>query len=188
MRRSTRSPRHALFLATALLSLATPLAAQVAPGDRVRVSTGRASRFGTLVATPPDSVVFTVKDRRYAYHWTDISRFERSLGRETFKARGALTGGIVGGVLGLLVGLSFDAREDREYREGCPTQGCLVSGRIGAGMATAVGAVGGAGLGALVGLAVGARGVERWSLVAIPGASVTLRAGPGLALHLPLVR
>jgi hypothetical protein len=166
-------PRVRLVLATLLLALPLGAHAQsLTAGTRVRVATPEDRQIGYVERVTADSLVLAHPGHeRTAVAWSEAGRTEYSLGRRGNPGRGALVGA---GVLGTLTAVSFAlSSEDLQGYD----SSYYVSG-------VTVGALFGAGVGALAGLAWR---TERWATLPIgTGRASAPEFGPGLTLTVRL--
>jgi hypothetical protein len=165
--------RAVLVLATLLLALPTGAQAQsLTAGTRVRVATAEGRQIGYIERVTADSLVFAHPGQgRTAVAWSEAGRTEYSLGRVGNPGRGALIGA---GVLGALTAVSFALNS--EDLQGYDSS-YYVSG-------VTVGALFGAGVGALAGLAWR---TERWATLPVgPGRASAPEIGLGLTVTVRL--
>ena len=165
------SPRPLPFFAlTFLISLIFSTAnAQVADGELVRVRTVDGSKvLGTVSEVTSTGVSLTFPSGgSQNISYGDMESFHRSIGRRTYRKRGALIGAGAGVLLGISVGIAFgetcdDTFDDfGDFDDTCESFGFL------AGVYSSI--YYGAG-GALVGVIAGTfiKG-ERWQQISIPG-------------------
>jgi hypothetical protein len=178
--------RHAamtLRLLPCLIAFPVALGAQdsvvVAPGVRVRLSTDSIRLVGNLVRRVEDSI--TILDARsHAAHVLSLNSvrvFEISRGRTRRTGRGAWIGLLSGAGAGLVSTVVL-------CRNGCASSGGDFSGLIALAL-TGAGAVGGAGVGALIGSQIRS---ERWDRAAVSGIRVglipTWSRQPGVGLRI----
>ncbi len=163
----------ALLLAT-VASAANAQASTVAPGDRIRlrapeVVSGRLT--GTVLSASRDTLTVSDDGRTRVVPVSAITQLERSSGRSG--GAGARKGLLWGTGIGLGLALLYTGFSDPACAEG--TDDCV---------STATGFAVWTGLGAAVGLVVGAaRGSEQWERVPI-GVAVLRGGTPALAMSL----
>ena len=130
------------YLVASLLG-AHPALAQLQAGSRIRVTSDRGSRVGTLVSLETDSLRYTTSDTASvtALPLASVLKLERSVGKRSNAGRGATIGGVVGGGLGLGLGLIASADDDEFYDVG-PEDVAVVTlflGAVGAGVGALIG-------------------------------------------------
>ncbi len=143
---------HALnaLLASLVVSVASmwgaqPACAQVATGARIRVTTTRHSRVGTLVSIDGDSLRYTTSRTTEvtALPLASVVRLERSFGKRSAAGRGAMIGGLAGAGFGLFLGIAASTDNSGWWEVGPEEIGAV----------TAIVGAAGAGIGALIGAA-----------------------------------
>src|SRR5688572_21887553 len=122
---------------------ADPALAQLEAGSRIRVTSDRGSKVGTLVSLEADSLRYTASDTSgvTALPLASVLKLERSVGKRSNAGRGATIGGVVGGGLGLGLGLIASFDDDQFYEVG-PEHVAVVTlflGAIGAGVGALIG-------------------------------------------------
>ena len=150
-------PSITLFVATTLG--AYPVLAQLDAGSRIRVTTARHARVGTLVSLDNDSLRYTPsKDTAVtAIPVASVLRLERSAGKRPATGRGAKIGALAGGGFGLFLGIAASTDNSGWWEVGAEDIAA----------ATAFVGVVGAGIGALIGAA---SKQDRWEPVPLsPG-------------------
>jgi hypothetical protein len=116
---------------------------QLEAGSRIRITSDRGSRVGTLVSVENDSLRYTTSDTAAvtALPLASVVKLERSVGKRSNAGRGATIGGLVGGGLGLGLGLIASLDDDQFYEVG-PEDVAVVTlflGAIGAGVGALIG-------------------------------------------------
>lgn len=167
-------------LAAAALLAAAPAAAQIEPGERVRVHVaGQRSIVGTLRSLDEATLVVkaegsndVVTVSRSRLRGVDLSE------RRSRKKVGGLIGFVGGAAAGVATGIAADATEETVYCIFLPPEEC---GNYRAGRVIAFGVLGGA-LGATLG-AVVAPG-ERWGPVPADRVRVSVLTGRARAVGL----
>jgi hypothetical protein len=165
--------RVLLVLAALLLALAPGAHAQsLTAGTRLRVATDEGRQIGYVERATADSLVVVQPGHgRLALAWSEVGRAEYSLGRRGNPGRGALVGaGVLAGLTAISFALSSGDLQgyDSSY---------YVSG-------ITVGALFGAGVGALAGLAWRR---EQWAVLPVrTGRASAPHVGPGLTLTVRL--
>lgn len=136
-------PSLTLLVATTLG--AYPALAQLDAGSRIRVTTARHARVGTLVSLGSDSLRYT-RSRDTAVTAIPVAavvRLERSAGKRPATGRGAKIGALVGAGFGLFLGIAASADNSGWWEVGAEDIAA----------AAAIVGVAGAGVGALIGAA-----------------------------------
>jgi hypothetical protein len=155
-------------------------------GARLRVTSpalGPQRRVVTLLRQHADTIVVRAdgKGDSTALRSADITRLELSRGVHTQVRKGLIAGAISGAVIGAVISYASYKEPDCTSLDSCVDAG--IENR---GSETALGAVAGGCIGALVGAGVGAVWrVENWEYFPIPGRAMGLRVVPargGLAL------
>lgn len=124
---------------------AYPALAQLDAGSRIRVTTARHARVGTLVSLGSDSLRYT-RSRDTAVTAIPVAavvRLERSAGKRPATGRGAKIGALVGAGFGLFLGIAASADNSGWWEVGAEDVAA----------AAAIVGVAGAGVGALIGAA-----------------------------------
>jgi hypothetical protein len=131
-----------VYLVASLLG-ADPALAQLQAGSRIRVTSDRGSRIGTLVSLETDSLRYATSDTGAvaALPLASVVKLERSVGKRSNAGRGAAIGGGIGGALGLGFGLIASADEDAFYTYGPEdvAVATLFLGAVGAGVGALIG-------------------------------------------------
>ena len=150
-------------------------------GDKVRVTarTGVDDKTGVVVQADAQSLTVSLgfKKPPVRIPLASIQRLEVARGRRTAAKEGAISGGIVGVVLGVAA-VYVASHALCEYDTDCDASPQAY------GLGIAAFAAGGAGLGALVGLAIK---TDRWERVPVDRLRVAIRpvpAGAGVQLSL----
>jgi hypothetical protein len=188
-----------IFFAAALLltGLSTELFAQtivsVPAGSRVRLSVEQEGRpgalvrsVGTLISTDDESVVVrtgTDAEPR-TFSAASLQKFEVSMGRRSRTGRGALIGAVGLGTVSAVQSYIEESRCEPHPFDMGTLGGCGSPGGM-AVLGFAVGAVIGAGAGALIGSFVRA---DRWMPVSLGVRSALVPAGEGVALSFSAMR
>jgi hypothetical protein len=152
--------RYLALLSLVIATPASPGAAQssspgnlpVVTGSRVRASTASGRVTGTVLQMDADSVFLRDGAGRSALAQSDLTRLELSRGVETHKLRDGSLGFLAGAVLGAALIRSGANENDDEFGIGTAVMGLSAM-------------VAGGALGAVTGVAIGARGHERWETI-----------------------
>ena len=163
----------AAVLAAAAVAVAdTPPSAVVAIGEKVRVTTrtGRDDRTGVVMAADAQSLTVSLGSGKPPVRipLASVRKLEVARGRRTAVKEGAISGGLVGLVLGVLAvhTVSHALCENATDCDASPQ---------GYGIGAGAFAAGGAGLGALVGLAIK---TDRWETVPVDRVGVAIGPVP----------
>ena len=168
----TRRTHHTLLVALALVASAAPSSAQVATGDRVRLTLDDQGprRVGHVVRLRGDTIWLelpaargTRPDTTFAIPLTGILRMERSTGRRRHVARNAGIGALVGVGAGAVGAATVD-EDDRGWAFSGRSEFGLAVGLVVGVPATAIGAL------------TGIVPTEGWEPVSSPNAPTRDRA------------
>jgi len=159
----------AVLAAAAVAVTPVPPSNRVAAGEKVRVATtSLGDKTGVVVAADAESVTVSVGAGKAPVRipLASVKRLEVARGRRTAVKEGAITGGLVGGALGALAVLYLS----HALCEG----GSDCNAEVGAyGIGVGIFGAGGAGLGALTGLAIK---TDKW--VRVPVSDLRVAVGP----------
>ena len=171
----------AAVLAAAVAAADTPASGVVVPGEKVRVTTRNSQDDKTGVVMEADARSLTVSlgsgKPPVRIPLASVKKLEVARGRRTAAKEGAIAGGLVGLVLGVLAvhTVSYALCENATDCDASPQ---------GYGIGAGAFAAGGAGLGALVGLAIK---TDRWERVPVDRVGVAIGpvpAGAGVQVSL----
>src|SRR5688572_25391774 len=151
------------------------------PGERVRLTTHKSEdrEKGVVVATDAESLTVSLGSGKPPVRFAiaSLERLEVARGRRSAAKEGAITGGILGGAFGVFA-ISVVSAVLCDNASGCDASaGAYLAG-------TGIFGAGGAGLGALVGLAIKK---DRWERVPMSRVRVGLqpvRGGAGVGVSI----
>ncbi len=145
---------------------ASPDEARADVGSRVRVAApvfGTKKQVGTVESLKPDTIVLRLgaKTANQAVAVREISSLEVARGKHSQKGKGALWGTVIGSGTGAVLGYAL-YKEPKCQSNGFFSCFAFTIGPTSRGSNTAVSALGGGIVGALIGTLVGSRQTDTW--------------------------